>query len=436
MKQFTLLVAAFLFSVSVIAQDATNITVIQRITDHSGQQIIIKKRLEPGQNLQEYIKQLKSSEQDAQEIEYEIIAPDGISGGMGFSDNHSMMYFRKAKDAQDKNCHAKKELEKMHFFMQNDAHDYHFKQVASGEKRALLGVYLDESLEGKGVKVSGLVAGGGAGKAGMKEGDVLISVNGKGLSSAGELREYLTSYKPNDNVNVGFIRDGQPMTLNVTLGEKKTDWEMRTFERDPCKVFIGIYSTNLGQGGMTISGVIPNTPAEESQLQKGDVVTALDGITVHSHFELVTERDKHQPGDYFTLSILRDGQPMDVKARFKICEKNQPQPEEATEVVEQIQEQKDEPINTVSPVVLEHFNAYPNPTVGRIQVEFKADAVPTTVRISEINGKIVFEETLNNFDGYYNRQIDLANAAPGTLTLSIKQENKMVAKNILLLNRA
>ena len=162
---------------------------------------------------------------------------------------------------------------------------------------------------------------------------------------------------------------------------------------------------------------------------EGDRVISLDGVPVNSHNELVTERDKHKPGERFTLGILRDGKEIKIKARFKSC------PTDETVVEEQVVEQPNLP-QFNNNLELEELTAYPNPTYGELNVQFKGEAVPTSVTITDINGKQIFNESLQNFDGNYNRQVDVSNGAPGTLLITIRQNGKVLTTPAVLLTRA
>ncbi|MEZ4980140.1 MAG: T9SS type A sorting domain-containing protein [Saprospiraceae bacterium] len=82
------------------------------------------------------------------------------------------------------------------------------------------------------------------------------------------------------------------------------------------------------------------------------------------------------------------------------------------------------------------FKAFPNPTVNNVTINYQGEAVPTLVRITDVSGKVIFEENLPNFDGYYQKQVSLIKASPGTLTLSVVQDGKIASQGILLLDRA
>jgi serine protease Do/serine protease DegQ len=70
------------------------------------------------------------------------------------------------------------------------------------------------------------------------------------------------------------------------------------------------------QQGAVIAGVIPGSPAEQSGLQRGDVVITANGLAVESSTKLRNRIALMQIGDLVSLDILRDGKEMNVKARI------------------------------------------------------------------------------------------------------------------------
>ncbi|MEA2550631.1 MAG: serine protease Do [Actinomycetota bacterium] len=72
-----------------------------------------------------------------------------------------------------------------------------------------------------GAFILGTTNGGPAEKAGIKEGDVIVSVNGHPISVADDLTPILQSLKPGTTVSVVLVRkDGSRATVQVTLGER------------------------------------------------------------------------------------------------------------------------------------------------------------------------------------------------------------------------
>jgi len=69
----------------------------------------------------------------------------------------------------------------------------------------------------EGVFVNGLHAEGAARSAGIKVGDVIISVNDMRVNSGAELQEQISRYSPNDRVRVVVKRDGKLKQFDVVL---------------------------------------------------------------------------------------------------------------------------------------------------------------------------------------------------------------------------
>ncbi|MHC1781124.1 MAG: Do family serine endopeptidase [Bacteroidales bacterium] len=69
----------------------------------------------------------------------------------------------------------------------------------------------------KGVYIAEVIKGGAADKAGIKESDVLISVNGVQVNSAPAVQEQISRFRPKDKISVEIIRDGKQKELSVVL---------------------------------------------------------------------------------------------------------------------------------------------------------------------------------------------------------------------------
>ena len=71
----------------------------------------------------------------------------------------------------------------------------------------------------QGAKIEQLTPGGAALKAGFKVGDVIVEFNGETISSASELTAAVRLEPANSTARVVYIRDGQTLSMNVTLGD-------------------------------------------------------------------------------------------------------------------------------------------------------------------------------------------------------------------------
>jgi hypothetical protein len=75
---------------------------------------------------------------------------------------------------------------------------------------------------GRGVLVSRVDEDTPAGKAGLRAGDVIISVDGKGIANRGDIGAALADKEPGDTVVVKIVRDGSEKTLDVEVEERPT----------------------------------------------------------------------------------------------------------------------------------------------------------------------------------------------------------------------
>ena len=80
--------------------------------------------------------------------------------------------------------------------------------------------------EEHGVEVTLVDQDAPAGKAGLKEHDVILSINGNQVESVEQLRRLIREIPPGRLVNLGISRDGQAMTLKAQLADRKKTFAM------------------------------------------------------------------------------------------------------------------------------------------------------------------------------------------------------------------
>ncbi len=125
--------------------------------------------------------------------------------------------------------------------------------IATGRvEKAYLGVYIQTVTEAlakslglkvtKGVYVSQVEKDSPAAKAGIKEGDVIVKLNGTIVESAEELTSLVRNYTPGTKVKVTVNRAGKEITLDVTLGTLPSQTGSST---TTSKEFYGLKVSNL-----------------------------------------------------------------------------------------------------------------------------------------------------------------------------------------------
>lgn len=81
-----------------------------------------------------------------------------------------------------------------------------------------LGVTKGALIRGSG-QASGIVAGSPAEKAGLRNGDIIVKVNGRDITPESGLASKLARYRPGDKVELTILRDNKEQGVSVTLGE-------------------------------------------------------------------------------------------------------------------------------------------------------------------------------------------------------------------------
>ena len=79
-----------------------------------------------------------------------------------------------------------------------------------------------------GVEVTMVDQDAPAGKAGIKEHDVIVSLNGTPIESVEQLRRMIREVPPGRTVSLGISRSGQPVTLQVQLADRKKAFAFST----------------------------------------------------------------------------------------------------------------------------------------------------------------------------------------------------------------
>jgi len=172
-----------------------------------------------------------------------------------------------------------------------------------------------------GALVQNVESGGPAAKAGLKNGDVIRKYNGQTVSDAGSLTAMVTQTDPGTTITLGILRNGKPMTIKVTLGERPANAGAPPGQgQGPSgSALEGISVQNLTPrlrdqlgipnevSGVVVSNVDQNSPAAD-YLQQGDVIESINRQPVHNvnDFNKLAGEAKGQ----VLLRVVHQGQPM------------------------------------------------------------------------------------------------------------------------------
>ena len=139
----------------------------------------------------------------------------------------------------------------------------------------------------RGAFVSEVLPNSGSAKAGIKSGDVIVSLNDKPLSSFAELRSRIATTEPGAKVKLGLIRDGKPLDVEVTL-DKSTSSSASAELIAPALQGATLSDGQLKDGtkGIRIDTVEKSSPAAQAGLHQEDVIIGVNRNRVQSIAEL------------------------------------------------------------------------------------------------------------------------------------------------------
>ena len=200
-----------------------------------------------------------------------------------------------------------------------------------GERGALLGKIVPDSP---------------AAKAGLKENDVVLEINGQRIEGTEQFRRMIHEIPAGRTANLTVWRDGRSQNIKVTLGKQDTGnmkvfaggpksfafkmptmpampdlsglEHLRTFSMiSPGRPLLGIDAENLegdfgnyfgapGGEGVLVRGVFANSAAAKAGLKVGDVITSLNGERIHNASELREKLLTGHEAKTIKVGILRN----------------------------------------------------------------------------------------------------------------------------------
>ncbi len=218
---------------------------------------------------------------------------------------------------------------------------------------------------GNGVLVSQVVDESPASRAGIRKGDVIISVNSRGVESPEELSDVIRSSRSGQNVSIVVWHEGRRRSINARLGERpdrldqpegdmdelrdlprKMDHDMGDMHDDMGEMRwqgdemgpgvmtfrgmrgrLGIRVQDLnedlgtyfdvprGKGALVVE-VLDDTPAKKAGLRAGDVITEVGGHEVSSSNDLV-DALRDRPKGNVSIAYIRKGARRTVEAELE-----------------------------------------------------------------------------------------------------------------------
>ena len=152
--------------------------------------------------------------------------------------------------------------------------------------------------ESRGILVGDVQKGTPGDRAGLKQGDAIVELDGKKIEEIGAFRNSIAMKSPGSKVNLTIVRDNQRVEIPVTLDklpEKLVTVSDTTKSTNSWGFSVQALTPELAQkfglatdAGVVITEVVPNSPASEKGLEPGMVVQQVNRQNVHSMDEFNT----------------------------------------------------------------------------------------------------------------------------------------------------
>jgi serine protease Do len=160
----------------------------------------------------------------------------------------------------------------------------------------------------RGALVSDVESDGPAAKAGLRSGDVIVSVDGREIHDSQELPRVIAAHQPGSKVTLKALRDHKELSIDATIGELKDE---SSAEESPASSRGGGTATpSLGvsiadtPAGVTVVQVKPDSVAQ-GQLQEDDVIREVNREPVRDTADAVRRLERTQRGQPILLKVHR-----------------------------------------------------------------------------------------------------------------------------------
>ena len=199
--------------------------------------------------------------------------------------------------------------------------------------RGYLGIYLqdiDENLsrglnvkQNSGVYVSEVIPDSPAAKGGLQDGDIIIEYDGEKMTKSGDLFNKVATTKVGKEVNVKYLRNGRERSTKITIEARVEDEEVvptrqsQNNSQSSNRSWMGLDVSNItpeisqrlqirsNERGVVVLNMTQNSKAYQYGLRPGDVIKAINGITISNTDDYDNFVKSYGNDKSFTITIKR-----------------------------------------------------------------------------------------------------------------------------------
>lgn len=173
-----------------------------------------------------------------------------------------------------------------------------------------------------GVIITDVVPDSNAAKAGLRIGDIIVSVDEKPVGSLPMLQGSLYALSTDQSAKVEVLRGNEKVTLDVKIEQHKHGMDALTSSSQPQEALVpalGVYAIDVNEkvaasisslripaGALVVARAAGPEPIE-TELQAGDIIHTLNRSQVRSVDELRGALSRLKSGDAVVMQVERDG---------------------------------------------------------------------------------------------------------------------------------
>ncbi|PYM56111.1 MAG: peptidase [Candidatus Rokuibacteriota bacterium] len=183
----------------------------------------------------------------------------------------------------------------------------------------------------KGALVSSVTPSSPASRAGLKPGDIITMYDGRSINRVGDLPRAVAETRVGREVPVSVLRDGQTVQLTARIEALEAKEGRQAAAESEAKPSLGLSIQPLTPDlaktfnrpdtkGALVSSVTPSSPASRAGLKPGDIITMYDGRSINRVGDLPRAVAETRVGREVPVSVLRDGQTVQLTARIEALE--------------------------------------------------------------------------------------------------------------------
>ncbi|HSQ54132.1 MAG TPA: M6 family metalloprotease domain-containing protein [Gemmata sp.] len=149
--------------------------------------------------------------------------------------------------------------------------------------------------------------------AGVKDGDIVVQVDGKGVATAAEARDVLRGKLAGEVVKLSVTRGDTTLDLSAKL--KPTTKPMTLTSATTGRAVLGVTLGDAGpNGGVRLDDITTGGAAERAGLKLGDVILKIDGQKIDGAAGFRDHVVNKSPGDRLDLYVERGEKLLEMRA--------------------------------------------------------------------------------------------------------------------------